>query len=232
MKLSYSAVSNRGLVRPGNEDTILVGNQILRDDADSFGFDIPEDGIIFPAIVCDGVGGHAAGEVASMTACESLRDFFENLQPGIDESTLIMLLKNEFARVNELILAESAGNGMASTLTGLLIYGQKAFVLNAGDSRVYRLRYDNLKQMTREHTMERDGRRVITNCFGLPNATLDITPTAIVDGDVFVVCSDGLFDMVADDDIAANAADTDTLLRMALENGGHDNTSIITLRFG
>lgn len=56
---------------------------------------------------------------------------------------------------------------MASTLTGMLIYGGKAFILNAGDSRTYRLRYGNIKLLTNEHTMTRDGRRVITNCLGM-----------------------------------------------------------------
>ena len=231
MRLTYTAISNRGLVRPGNEDTILVGNQILRDDADSFSFDIPDDGIVFPAIVCDGVGGRARGEVASIKACESFRAFFESLPAGIDENRIIMMLKDEMARVNEAVLAEACGCGMASTLTGIFLYGPRAYVLNAGDSRVYRLRYDNLKLMTREHTTEREGRRLITNCIGLPDAALDITPTAIVPGDIFVVCSDGLFDMVPDEAIAASAASAETLLSRALDGGGLDNISIITLQF-
>lgn len=231
MKLTYHAISHRGLVRANNEDTILVGNQILRDNSDSFNFDIPEGGIVFPAIVCDGVGGNARGEEASMAACESFRSFFEELSPDTDQNELIMKLKGEMQRVNESILTEAAGCGMASTLTGLLVCGENAYVLNAGDSRVYRLRYDNLKLMTREHTMESGGRRVITNCLGMPSVTLDITPTAIVPGDIFVVCSDGLFDMVSDPEIADNANSAETLLSLALANGGYDNTSIITLRF-
>lgn len=231
MKLKYNAICNRGLVRPGNEDTILVGNQILRDDADSFSFDIPKTGIVFPAIVCDGVGGNARGDEASMAACENFRAFFEKLLPGIEENRLILMLKSEMKHVNGLILSNAGGCGMASTLTGLLVCGPRAYLINAGDSRVYRLRYDNFKLMTRAHATVNNGHRMITNCLGMPDATLDITPTAIVPGDTFIICSDGLFDMVSDFDMAANAANAETLLSKALDAGGHDNISIITLQF-
>lgn len=231
MKLTYTAISHCGLIRSGNEDAILVGNQILRDDADSFCFDIPESGIVFPAIVCDGVGGNARGEEASMTACEQFRINFESLDYTISENDLILRLKQDAARCNEIIIDKASGCGMATTLTGLVVLGERALVLNAGDSHTYRLRYDNFKQLTRDHTADRDGRRVITNCLGLDNVTLDVTGTAIVPDDIFIVCSDGLFDMVPDELIAANASSAERLLELALEAGGRDNISIITLKF-
>ncbi len=126
----------------------------------------------------------------------------------------------------------SGGCGMASTLTGVLVYGGKVFVLNAGDSRTYRLRYDNFKLLTNEHTVMRDNRRVITNCLGMPGAKVDVGISAIVDDDVFIVCSDGLFDMIDDSAIASNASSADNLLNMALAAGGRDNTSIISIHFG
>ncbi len=231
MRLGYSAVSHRGLVRENNEDAVLVGNMILRDNADAFGFEIPDGGIIFPAIVCDGVGGNARGEEASMMACGHFKTFFENLTSGLDDDSLIRQIKQEFSRVNATILQEAGGSGMATTLTGMLIYGAKAFILNTGDSRTYRLRYDNLKLLTNEHTEVRGSRRVITNCLGIPNATVDISISAIVPNDTFIVCSDGLFDMIDEEAIAANAPSLETLLNLALSAGGHDNTSIILLNF-
>lgn len=231
MRLDYSAVSHRGLVRENNEDAVLVGNMILRDNADAFGFEIPETGIIFPALVCDGVGGNLRGEEASMMACRNFKNFFENLEHGLDDDSLIRQIKQAFSALNAEILHEARGCGMATTLTGLLIYDTKAFILNAGDSRTYRLRYDNLKLLTREHTEVRDGRRVITNCLGLPNVTVDISISAIVPNDTFVVCSDGLFDMIDEEAIAANAHSPETLLNLALSAGGGDNTSIICLHF-
>lgn len=231
MKLIYNAISHCGLVRQNNEDAILVGNMVLRDDADSFGFEIPDNGIIFPAIVCDGVGGNACGEVASMMACEDFKSFFENLEPGLDDDSLFQRIKNEFHRLNNKILKEGNDSGMASTLTGLVIYDNKAFILNAGDSRTYRLRYDNLKLLTNEHTEVRDGRRVITNCLGLPNAFIDISISAIVPDDTFIVCSDGLFDMIDEEEISANSSSAENLLKLALTAGGCDNTSIILIKF-
>lgn len=232
MRLSYKAISHCGLVRHNNEDAILVGNVILRDDSDAFCFELPENGMVFPIMVCDGVGGNARGEEASMRACESLKSFFETLTSDLDDDQLIRCLKKAFAETNEKILSYSGGCGMASTLTGMLIYGGKAFILNAGDSRTYRLRYGNIKLLTNEHTMTRDGRRVITNCLGMAGATVDVGISAIVKGDVFIVCSDGLFDMIDDSDIASNATSADKLLDMALAAGGRDNTSIVSIHFG
>ncbi len=232
MKLSYNAISHCGLVRHNNEDAILVGNVILRDDADAFCFEVPENGMIFPALVCDGVGGNARGEEASMMACEGFKSLFETLAPDLDDDQLILCLKKGFAEINEKIMVCSGGCGMASTLTGVLVYGGKVFVLNAGDSRTYRLRYDNLKLLTNEHTVMRDNRRVITNCLGMPGAKVDVCISAIVDDDVFIVCSDGLFDMIDDSAIASNASSADNLLNMALAAGGRDNTSIISIHFG
>lgn len=231
MRLEYTAISHRGLVRETNEDALLVGNQILRDDSDSFGFDIPADGIVFPAIVCDGVGGNHRGEEASMTACDEMRKVSESLDRNMSENDLILRLKQDVVHCNNIILDKAKGCGMATTLTGLIVLGERALVLNAGDSRTYRLRYDNLKQLTHDHAADRDGRRVITNCLGLDDVTLDVTATAIVPDDIFIVCSDGLFDMISDELIAANASSAERLLQLALDAGGHDNISIITLKF-
>lgn len=231
MKLTYHAICHRGLVRSNNEDAILIGDRILRDDADSFSFEIPENGIVFPAIVCDGVGGRANGEVASMMACSELQHFCNSIRPDMDESEIIMSAKQEFTACNSKILQRAGDSGMACTATGIIILGDRGLVLNAGDSRTYRLRYDNFKLLTREHTIMRDGRRLISNCLGLEDVTVDITPTAVLPGDIFIIASDGLFDMVDDDTIASNASSAESLLNLALKAGGCDNTSVISLQF-
>ncbi len=231
MKLTYNAVSEPGLVRPRNEDCILVGNQIIRNDADSFSFEIPESGVVFPAIVCDGLGGHARGDEASMIVCEEFRKYFDGIDHALDENDLIMDLKREATRCNETLLKLAEGCGMFSTLTGLLIYGENYFFLNAGDSRVYRMRYGHLKQMTSDHYEARFLRRVINNCFGLEEVTLDVVPAKIIPGDAYIISSDGLFDMVPEYIIEETGADARVLLQKALEAGGKDNISIITLSF-
>lgn len=231
MKLSYQAICHRGLVRANNEDAVLIGDRILRDDSDSFSFEMPENGIVFPAIVCDGVGGRESGELASMLACTELQRFCDSITSNMDENELIIKIKQEFSHCNAMILDRAGGSGMACTATGIIVLGDRGLVLNAGDSRTYRLRYDNFKQLTRDHTVVRDGRSLISNCLGLEEVTVDITATAIVPGDIFVIVSDGLFDMLDDSTIAANASSADSLLDLALSEGGCDNTSVITLQF-
>ena len=231
MKLTYKVLSDTGLVRTRNEDCILVGNQIIRNDEDSFTFDIPDSGIVFPAIVCDGLGGHASGDEASMTVCREFQKFFETLDPSLDENGLIMTLKHEAADCNRILLRQADGCGMCSTLTGFLLYGDKAFILNAGDSRVYRIRYDHLKQLTTDHITAKFLRRVIVNCFGLEEVSLDVMPVKIVSGDKYIICSDGLFDMVPEYVIEDSGADAEFLKTKALEAGGYDNISIIVLSF-
>lgn len=231
MKLSYQAICHRGLVRGNNEDAVLIGDRILRDESDSFSFEIPESGIVFPAIVCDGVGGRAGGEVASMMACTEFQCFCNTIASDMNESELIMKVKQVFNACNAMILERAAGSGMACTATGIIMLGDRAMVLNAGDSRTYRLRYDNFKQLTRDHTVEREGRSLISNCLGIDDAIIDITLTAVIPGDIFIIASDGLFNMLDDNIIAANASSSDSLLNLALNEGGFDNTSVISLQF-
>lgn len=231
MKLTYKALSDPGLVRTRNEDCVLVGNQIIRNDADSFTFDIPDGGIVFPAIVCDGLGGHERGDEASMTVCREFQKFFETLDPTLDENELIMTLKHEAADCNKILLRQADGCGMCSTLTGFLLYGDKAFILNAGDSRVYRIRYEHLKQLTTDHIIAKNIRRAIVNCFGLEEVSLDVMPVKIVAGDKYIICSDGLFDMVPEYLIQESVSDAELLKKKALESGGYDNISIIMLDF-
>lgn len=226
MRLSYSAKSHVGLVRQKNEDAILVGDQIIRDDSDSFAFEMPEGGVVFPAIVCDGVGGQPRGEVASMVVCEHFRDFFRSLTLGLRPADLIMRLKQVATECNRKLLAD--GCGMCSTLTGLLVYGDLVYVLQSGDSRTYRLRYDNFKLLTTDHVNERD---LLTNCLGMVGGSLDVTKTVLVEGDTYLVSSDGLFKYVPSDDIGQRLSSADELVDLALAAGGPDNVSVVSLRF-
>lgn len=231
MKLSYQAICHRGLVRGNNEDAVLIGDRILRDDYDSFSFEIPESGIVFPAIVCDGIGGRPDGEVASMMVCNEFQCFCNTIASDINETELIMKVKQVFNACNAKILECAAGSGMACTATGIIVLGDRALVINAGDSRTYRLRYDNFKQLTRDHTVVSEGRTLISNCLGIDDAIIDITLTAVVPGDIFIIASDGLFGMLDDNTIAANASFANSLLDLALNEGGFDNTSVISLQF-
>ena len=226
-----------GLCRKSNEDMALVADSLVRDGEDSFAFQIPEGGMTFCAVVCDGVGGHSDGEVASEMACRLFLRFVNELPEGLDDNAVIRFLKRWTRETNMEIMRLSNGNGMACTLTGLLIYYDSAYVLNIGDSRTYRLRYETLKQLTTDHSERtRTGDMsispsVIYNCLGIPECFIDVTATRVVEGDTFVVCSDGLSDMVPDDVIAAKAFDAHALVSAALEAGGTDNVTVISLNF-
>lgn len=239
MKLEYEAISNVGLHRTGNEDMALVMGQTLRDDRDCFSFELNEK-VHLAAIVADGLGGHEAGEVASKMACESFRDFVETLPEALGENELILRVKDWVRTANASILAAAEGNGMGCTFTGLLLYEGKALVLNIGDSRTYRYRYETLKPLTTDHSERlRTGdmsipSSTIYNCLGLEGAFIDVSLTRIVVGDEFVVCSDGLSDLVSDEALCgllAHGASAQQLVDAALSAGGWDNVTVILLKF-
>ena len=226
MKLRYEVISHRGLVREQNEDMAYVGGQTVRDDTDAFEFDIPEGGMKFGAIVCDGLGGREQGEFASELACKEFETFIDSLSVGLSENDIILNIKRWAQAANEKIM--SACNGMATTLTGLLFYYDQAYILNCGDSRTYRLRYDNFKQLSRDHS---ETTTVMYNCLGIPDSFIDITPTRVIEGDRYLICSDGLSDYVPEEKIVQDFASAQNLLGDALSAGAPDNVTIITLKF-
>lgn len=237
MRLRFEIVSHAGLVRTQNEDMAYAGGQTVRDDSDAFEFDIPDEGMKFGAVVCDGLGGREEGEKASALACSMFDTFVEALPAGLEPNDVIMRLKRWAQTANDAIMAESHGNGMATTLTGLLLYFDQTYILNCGDSRIYRLRYDNFRQLTRDHS-ERNRlndpsapANLMYNCLGIPEAFIDITPAKIVEGDQYIICSDGLSDVVSDADIQRNISSAQALVDASLAAGAPDNVTVITLKF-
>lgn len=237
MRLRFEIVSHAGLVRTLNEDMAYAGGQTVRDDSDAFEFDIPQEGMKFGAVVCDGLGGREGGEKASALTCNMFDTFVDDLPVGLEPNDLILRLKRWTQTANDAIMAESHRNGMATTLTGLLLYFDQAYILNCGDSRTYRLRYDNFRQLTRDHS-ERNRlndpsapANLMYNCLGIPEAFIDITPTKVVEGDQYIICSDGLSDVVSDADIQRNISSAQALVDAALAAGASDNVTVITLKF-
>lgn len=237
MRLRFEIVSHAGLVRTQNEDMAYAGGQTVRDDSDAFEFDIPDEGMKFGAVVCDGLGGREGGEKASALTCNMFDTFVDDLPVGLEPNDLILRLKRWAQTANDTIMAESQGNGMATTLTGLLLYFGQAYILNCGDSRTYRLRYGNFRQLTRDHS-ERNRlndpsapANLMYNCLGIPEAFIDITPTKIVEGDQYIICSDGLSDYVSEAEIQTNIQSAQALVDAALAAGAPDNVTAITLKF-
>ncbi len=206
--------------------------------------------------VADGLGGHAAGEVASRLAVDVLEELTSHPAAGPDDVAALV------SRANQRILAaqqEDRGRaGMGTTLTGLTLVGPDEgvewAVVNVGDSRVYRVDDDGIEQITRDHSEVRElvdaglldpadvpfhpMRHIITRSLG---ATADVMPDTwvrpVVSGERFVVCSDGLSNELDDETIRSlvvGAGDdpqaaADALVAAALEAGGRDNVTVVVL---
>ena len=223
-----------------------------------------EDGHLL--VVADGMGGAAAGERASALAVESVEDFALNtlkwfLHMGrSDENKLVDELRQALELADRNVVDEADANarfqGMGTTLTMAYCVGQDLYIVHAGDSRAYLFREGKLDQITRDDTLVQllvtggvlsaedakthPRRNVVTNVIGGPSAGVhaEIYKILIQDGDVLMLCSDGLTEPVNDGLIAdtlASISDPDAsaqkLINLALEHGGPDNVTAVVARF-
>lgn len=245
MKIRYDVVSDVGRVRTNNEDMALVFGAFLRDNAQRSMVPMARRPR-FTALVADGMGGYGGGEIASEMTLRSFDEFIRSLPADMSPRELMQTVKDWFRINQEAVLARAASDPelaqMGTTLTGIFSYGADEYMLNAGDSRVYRWRYDTLRQLTRDHSeRERTGdpdtpSNLIYNAVGVPGAFVDVTCLSaempVIDGDVYVICSDGLCDMISDDEISAILArggSARNLVDAALAAGGADNCTVIVL---
>lgn len=208
------------------------------------------------AIVCDGIGGALAGDVASKMACMHMKDrFLQTNFQFFQKESIIKWIQQGIQEANDLIFVQSTKvkemNGMGTTITGILEVQGKYFVFNAGDSRVYSFD-SHLKQLTNDHTfvemLVRNGeisadealvhpmRNTLVNAVGIwDQVQIDIQE---VQDDVqgYLICSDGLHGYVDQKTIENIVKEEDVdqacnhLLQAALDAGGYDNISVILLR--
>jgi len=238
VKLLSYALSDRGLARPNNEDAILERPDLR-----------------FWA-VADGMGGHAAGEIASGLAVHALERNTASMPRYA--GAIRDWLKEAFSAANEAIRshAESVAEtrGMGTTLTALAVTERGGVIAHVGDSRAYRLRNGDFVQMTGDHTWVQERvdagllsperardhpySSVLTRVLGM-DATVppDLLEVDLAAGDVILLCSDGLTGMVDDAElrsILGRDAPLDAIARdlvaAAKSNGGLDNISLIVLR--
>lgn len=253
MKLTYKAISDVGRKRSANEDSYFADPELK----------------LF--VVADGMGGHAAGEVASRIAVDAIHDFiqFTNHDKDITwpyefDETLSMggnRLKTAIQTAHAKVL-ETTGNkkelqGMATTVVSLLFEDGKTQVAHVGDSRAYMVRAGKLIQLTSDHSWVneqlRSGaitstqarnhpyRNIVTRALGGPNPVdVDVSEEEMQEGDVLLLCSDGLNTMITDEDIltiiSENSEDIEkacqALIDRANQNGGEDNVTAILVRYG
>ncbi len=209
------------------------------------------------AILADGMGGYNAGEVASGMAIALLKSELEAALPQLAQGSgnLHQALAQAIANANRSIFQMAASRqqytGMGTTVVVTVLHGASLTVAHLGDSRLYRLRDGQLSQITQDHSMLQEQinagvltaeqarfsthKNLVTRALGVAEeAHPDIADHAVAAGDIYLLCSDGLSDMVDDVDIAdllSRPADlqqiADTLVNCANKNGGRDNISVI-----
>ena len=201
-------------------------------------------------IVADGMGGHAAGDYASRCAVETMVDYIENASSGGPVTLLGNALAEANRRVMEKSLSDRSMEGMGTTLVAAVVQNDCLYVANVGDSRLY-LIDDRLEQVTRDHSlveeMVRAGelrredarlhpdKNVITRAVGVKNSVaIDFFDVALNRGDRFLICSDGLTNMVPEDMLFRIVKEKGSLEAAAKElvdeanrSGGNDNISVI-----
>ncbi len=248
--LEIFSQTHPGMVRSHNEDSVACE---------------PAYGL---AVLADGMGGYNAGEVASGIAVSvvvtEVSHSLQNASPidrdeTSDEELGVMLLRNNIQKANASIFhaAESQPqySGMGTTIVSGLFYDNRVVVGHVGDSRMYRLRGEVLETVTRDHSLlqeQIDGgiisvedarlsknKNLVTRAVGIDAQVVpEIHVLDVLVGDVYLLCSDGLNDMVEDEDIQSTLyalqnnlpLAASQLIQMANDNGGRDNISVILVK--
>jgi protein phosphatase len=229
--------SDRGLKRPSNEDAFFVKAEL--------GFHV----------LADGMGGAAAGELASQIFAVTALEVFSGLPPRESDHDVVLRLEKSYELANERILSHVRihpdDRGMGCTAELLVILNNKFILGHVGDSRTYLYRRGKLKQLTRDHSLVQDQldqglitpmearthrlRHVILRAVGTNEALpVDLLRGEILQGDLFLLTSDGLTDMVEDRTIREVLAlhvdisrKAERLIELAKAAGGHDNITVI-----
>ncbi|TVQ40635.1 MAG: serine/threonine-protein phosphatase [Spirochaetaceae bacterium] len=249
MTLEIVALSDIGLVRATNEDMAVVGRTFVRDGVFSAVEEV-DNGTAMVLGVADGVGGGNAGEIASQYVIEQLTYRINTLECALGEDQLETAVREACLEAHNALLRKGIMNpryeGMATTATLLFHYDGRWYVTHAGDSRFYFGSADGFRRVSRDHTLREftgDPRipgNILVNCFGSQDeffADFFRVDNCRAAGDVFLVCSDGLSDMVDDQriwDILCNSTDITSagyeLMDSAKAGGGRDNITFVAAR--
>ena len=242
LKISIHGISDVGMSRDHNEDSISWDNDL---------------GLV---MLADGMGGHNAGEVASEMAVTSIRDaLLDVLTPEMIETKVIKCpdaVRESVVYANEEIFEQQQTRpdcaGMGTTVVLTLFHENHVTFANVGDSRIYRIRNNELKQFTQDHSLVQEmvdngylseeeamvstSRNLITRALGIaPDVEVDVKTEELEKDDIYLLCSDGLTDLVSDADILKivleHTPDMERCLKelvsLANSNGGSDNISVI-----
>jgi serine/threonine protein phosphatase PrpC len=246
-KLKCIGETDTGRVREHNEDTIAL-------DAD-----------IGLLVLADGMGGYNAGEVASGIAVKTImnlvresveREDLAAADPATGLSRRSIVLRDAIQRANKIIFqtakTQPQCEGMGTTVVGALFHDNRVTLAHVGDSRIYRVRSDRLEQVTLDHSLLQElvdrgfytpeeaqraaNKNYVTRALGVePTVDVEITEHEVHKGDHYLLCSDGLSDMVEDADIHLTintfgdnlGTVAKQLIQLANDNGGRDNVSVV-----
>lgn len=245
MIFNISVDSRVGCVRENNEDMVLVGEHFVRDGKLHVQVDLAEKDRYLIALA-DGMGGHESGEVASSDVLHNIQFFYGDIPSGLTPGDLNESFCEWLESMNNNLDAKGRADvelkNMGTTFVSLAYYEKEFYWLNCGDSRLYRMRDGKLSQVTTDHSLSNmmgtsKHSNVITNCIGGGCKTSFIDMVQYTDnvqqGDVFVLCSDGLNDMISDAEIESillSGKNSSALCDAAIEAGGYDNVSVVVVR--
>jgi serine/threonine protein phosphatase PrpC len=224
--------TDKGRVRKENEDAFCIEEDL---------------GLL---AIADGMGGHASGEMASEMAIEILRESIKREgEPLPHRLSSAVKLANRM--IYEAAQSQSQLNGMGTTLTALLLNGNRLSIAHVGDSRAYLIREGVIEQITDDHTIvseqvargmmtreeaARSGiRNILSRALGIaPEVDVDMEELTVSEGDQFVLCSDGLSELILEEEILSEVRSSkrpdlacDELVNLANQRGGVDNITVI-----
>lgn len=245
--LEIAGRTDTGMVRQQNEDSV------------------GESAELGAVVVADGMGGYASGEVASAIAVNTVLNYLHEKLPDtppgqFDEETGFSLesihLREAIKRANETIFDAANKhpdyNGMGTTIVMGLFHDNRLTIAHVGDSRIYRMRHDKMERLTSDHNLLQElvdrgfysqeeaetslSKNLVTRALGIERSVaVDISEIEVLPNDLFVLCSDGLHDMVDDPDILLTINTfsdnlpvlAEKLVALANESGGRDNISVV-----
>ncbi len=238
------AKTDVGKVRENNQDAYAAG-------------ELP-DGVAW-AVVCDGMGGAAGGNVASTTAVKIISEqitsaYRSSMRGKSIKNMLVSAINAANVSVYDIAKANKELSGMGTTIVCAVVTNDVAYIAHAGDSRAYMLSKNNLLQLTRDHSVVQEmvetgkitqseakshpNKNIITRALGVhPEIRVDFYEQIIGKDDVLLLCTDGLTNYVESEEICKITEScsyyefAETLVEKAIENGGGDNVTVVTIGF-
>lgn len=236
------AKTDKGRVRESNQDAYAVG-------------EFPEE--VAWAVVCDGMGGAAGGNIASALAVKVISDKINaSYRPSMKDSSIKNLLDSALVAANlevyDLADAKPELNGMGTTVVCAIVRDGYAYIAHAGDSRAYIFNGDTLKQVTTDHSLVQNlvdkgeitqqeaenhpNKNLITRAIGVDKSIdIDFDEISLSNDEILILCTDGLSNYVTNDEMISEVNDgryyafADRLVKKANNNGGGDNITVVAI---